>query len=355
VSPLSDPHPFPLRARNAAPKFTAALFAFCALCGALWSPGSAWAAGGISRYPPCEPVPVLGLRPADSLHTLRLGPQRQGTACRTEAGTAVSPHLVLAVLAVVLLLAALLALFLWERRRRRRTERELESAVATDEMSAAIAHELRQPLAAILSNAEAALMLLERRPPRVDDVRKALHDIIQDDKRATAVIRRIAALYRGSGPVAEKVDFNALVTKVADMIRGEAAERDIELALALDPALPHIHGDRVQLQQVVLNLVRNAMEAVAAGSEFRRVMLTTQTGEGRSIRIAVSDSGIGIPEHARAHIFEPFYTTKRQGTGMGLAVSRRIVEAHGGRLYASRSCLGGAQLALELPITKEEP
>lgn len=253
----------------------------------------------------------------------------------------------------------LIILLLLERRRRRVAELDVRkrmaelghvnSAAAMGEMSAAIAHELGQPLAAIRANAEAATLLLAQQPPSLEEARRALDDIVRDDERACEVIQRIAALYRKtSGLIATHIDVNALVAEVVRMNLHEAENRAVEIVMNLGANIPSITGDRIQLQQVVFNLLRNAMDAIPAPSTLRRVTVTT-TQDGQHVCIAIGDSGIGIPEHTRTRIFDPFFTTKSQGLGMGLAISRRIVEAHNGRLNVMRSPMGGAQLALELP------
>lgn len=264
-------------------------------------------------------------------------------------------------LAALLLQTAAIGVLLVDRRHRLSAEREAgrrlselaqhNHAASLGELSAAIAHELNQPLGAMLTNAEAALLMLESEPPRIEEAREALRDIARDNGRASAVLRRIGALYRGADVEPSEIDLNALVQEVVRLTAQEAAHRRIDVVLDLNADIPTITGDEVQLRQVVLNLLRNAMDAIPDHAATRRVQLSTEL-ENRHVRIAVSDSGAGIPDHARAHIFEPFYTTKDQGIGMGLAISRRIAEAHNGRLDVSHSRLGGAQLALELPISE---
>lgn len=261
-------------------------------------------------------------------------------------------------LAAIIVQASLIILLLMERRRRRTAEfnaslhlaelGQMNRAAALGEMSAAIAHELGQPLAAILTNAETAMLLLGQEPPRVEDAHHALHGIVRDNQRATAVMRRITALYRNHAYDLAQIDVNELVTVVARMNEREAAHRNVEMTLDLGTNIPSIKGDRIQLEQVVFNLLRNAMDAIPDERALRRIVISTREDK-HCVRVAVSDSGIGIPENARAQVFEPFFSTKNNGIGMGLAVSKRIVEAHDGRIEVFHSPMGGAQLAIELP------
>jgi signal transduction histidine kinase len=263
--------------------------------------------------------------------------------------------------AAVFVQASLIVLLLIERRRRRTAElnanlrlaelSHMNRAAELGEMSAAIAHELGQPIAAILVNAEAATLLLAQQPPQIEAASQAIRDIARDNKNAADVIRRITALYRKTELTTTRIDVNALITEVIRITAREAAHRNVEIALDLEAGVPDIDGDRIQLEQVVLNLLRNAMDAIPDDSALRRVIISTSKDDHR-VRISISDSGVGIPKEIEAQIFKPFFTTKDHGIGMGLAISKRIVEAHNGRLDIFSSSLGGAQLAFELP-TKE--
>lgn len=254
--------------------------------------------------------------------------------------------------------ASLIVLLLIERRRRRTAElnaslrlaelHQVNRVAALGEMSAAIAHELGQPLAAILTNAEAVSLLLAQKPPQIEEVHRALQAIVRDDQRASEVMRRITELYQKNGCTPAPIDVNALITAVIHMNEREAVYRNVEIVLDLGENIPNIKGDRIQLEQVVLNLLRNAMDAIRADNALRRIVISTRKDD-HSVRIAISDSGIGIPADAMTRIFEPFFTTKEAGIGMGLAISKRIIEAHNGRIKVLQSSMGGAQLALELP------
>ncbi|MFY0570202.1 sensor histidine kinase [Archangium lansingense] len=226
---------------------------------------------------------------------------------------------------------------------------------ALGELTASLAHELNQPLAAILSNAQAARRLLNATPAELDEVREALEDIISDDKRAGEVIHRMRALLKRGEPRQELHSLNDLVREVARLMANDMHLRGATLQLALAPSLPTVQGDGIQLQQVVLNLLINAMDAMAdvpAGQRQLQVR-TASPGPGL-VELSVQDSGGGIEPSRLALIFEPFYSTKAHGLGMGLSISRSIVEAHGGRLQAESPPGQGALLRCVLPAAPTE-
>jgi two-component system, LuxR family, sensor kinase FixL len=217
------------------------------------------------------------------------------------------------------------------------------------ELSGALAHELNQPLSAILSNAQAAQRFLAREPAELDRVREILADIVSSDKRAGAVITRLRALVRKEEAQHQPVNMNELVHEVLSLVSSDVLSRQIALRTELAPRLPGVLGDRVQLQQVLLNLVMNASDAVSATDAREGVLLRSEPTENGHVRVSVADGGRGIPPHDLERIFEPFVTTKPQGMGLGLVVCRTIVKAHGGRLWAANRPEGGAILHLELP------
>ncbi|EPX55568.1 hypothetical protein D187_009179 [Cystobacter fuscus DSM 2262] len=226
---------------------------------------------------------------------------------------------------------------------------------ALGELAASLAHELNQPLAAILSNAQAARRLLNTTPAQLDEVREALGDIISDDKRAGEVIHRMRALLKRGEPRQELHSLNDLVREVARLLTNDMHLRGVTLQLALAPSLPAVQGDGIQLQQVVLNLLLNALDAMAdvpAGQRQLQVR-TASPGPGR-VELSVQDSGGGIEPSRLALVFEPFYSTKENGLGMGLSISRSIVEAHGGRLQAESPPGQGALLRFVLPAAHTE-
>jgi C4-dicarboxylate-specific signal transduction histidine kinase len=212
------------------------------------------------------------------------------------------------------------------------------------ELSAAFAHELSQPLMSILGNGEAALQLLER--PRADlgEIRSMLKDIVADDIRAADVIKRLRALLIRGEISRQPVDLNHVIRDVLELRRAEFAARQVNVILELDSHLPLALGDRVQLQQVIMNLIANACEAMSAGAAGNRKLTVSTRFDSSScdITCSVRDNGTGIAAEDLEHIFHPFVTTKSAGMGMGLAICRSIVEAHGGRLRAENAIDGGA-------------
>ena len=219
------------------------------------------------------------------------------------------------------------------------------------ELTAALAHELNQPLTAILSNAQAALRFLDREVPDMDEVREILQDIVADDKRAGETMHRIRRLVKRDSSRFERLDVNRLVEEVLALTRSDLVMKQLKIITQLTPDLPAVQGDAVQLQQIILNLVMNACQALQdmdAGE--RRVLITTGYTDNRAIEISVADSGPGIDEQMLEQIFEPFFTTKDNGLGMGLAINRTIVEAHRGRLWAENGTEQGAVFHLNLPV-----
>jgi PAS domain S-box-containing protein len=231
------------------------------------------------------------------------------------------------------------------------------SRVATiGALTTSLAHELNQPLAAILSNAEAAQDVLELNPPSLEEAREILADIIEDDKRASSVIHRLHDLLKKRSPQFTEVDVNEMVSEVTRLVHGDAALREVSVRLELGSGIPRVRGDRVQLQQVVLNLVLNGLHAIQESATGNRTMILRTAQESPpAVRVAVQDSGAGIDEADLDRIFEAFYTTKNTGLGMGLAIARSIVEAHGGRLGAHNNPDGGATFFFTLPVSEEEP
>jgi signal transduction histidine kinase len=224
------------------------------------------------------------------------------------------------------------------------------------ELTASLAHELNQPLTAILSNAQAGQRLLESNAVDLEEVREILADIVEDDKRAGAVIYRLHGLLKKGSLEFTELDVNEMVGEVARLVSGDADLRNVSLRLELAPRLPRVRGDRVQLQQVVLNLVLNGLEAIReSATGDRTLILLTAKESSAAIRVAVRDSGVGIDEAGLDHIFQPFYTTKSAGLGMGLAIARSIVEAHGGRLEAQNNAEGGATFSFTLPVSEQGP
>jgi PAS domain S-box-containing protein len=220
------------------------------------------------------------------------------------------------------------------------------------ELSGALAHEINQPLAAILSNAQAALRFLARDPPALQPVDEALQAIVTSDRRASQVIERLRALLRKGESVREAVDLNELVDDSLRLLRTDLAHRGIEAGVDLQPALPAVLGDRVQLQQVLLNLIVNAGDAMQGLPPPRPLHIRTRAVEGR-VRVEVDDRGPGIASADAERVFDAFYSTKAQGLGLGLALCRTIVQVHDGRIGAAQNDGGGARLWIELPARAE--
>ena len=218
------------------------------------------------------------------------------------------------------------------------------------QLSAAIAHQLNQPLAAILGNAETARKLLLRDPSRLDDVREILDDVIVEDLRAADIIRRLDDLYRRGETETTAVDLNELVSETLDLVRAQFVLRQIAVVTELCAPPPTVRGSRIQLQQVVLNLVLNAADAMALTVEAERVVTLRTTVEPGMAHLCVKDRGTGIAPADLKRIFEPVWTTKSGGLGMGLAICKTIVAAHRGTLSAHDNPDGGAALCLDLPV-----
>jgi PAS domain S-box-containing protein len=203
------------------------------------------------------------------------------------------------------------------------------------EMATTIAHEVNQPLSGVVINGNACLRWLARESPNLNEAREAIENIIRDGKRASEVITRIRNLSRKSGAEKEPVDLNEAIAEVAAFAEGELRRARVRLRTELAPELPRVMGDRVQLQQVVLNLVVNGIEAMSSiDAERRELVIETRPENQAQARVAVRDSGIGLDADNINRIFDAFYTTKREGMGMGLSISRSIIENHGGRLWA---------------------
>jgi signal transduction histidine kinase len=239
------------------------------------------------------------------------------------------------------------------------------------ELTASIAHEINQPLSAVVNNANAGLRWLSGESPNIDEAREAIRRILRDGNRAAEVISKTRALFKKAPMTKEQFDINEAVEEIVTLTQSEAQRNRVLVRTRLDGNIPLVLGDRVQLQQVVLNLLINAIEAVSEMSEGRReVSVSSQKGRGDAgepreqntghhdsaeaesthVLIAVRDSGRGLDPTALEHLFDAFYTTKPHGLGMGLAISRSIIEAHGGRLWAKANAPQGAIVQFALPI-----
>ena len=206
---------------------------------------------------------------------------------------------------------------------------------AMGELAASIAHEISQPVAAVVTNADASLRWLSRDPPDLDEAREAIRRISRDGKRTGNVISRLRSLFKKTGGAKDRLDLNEIIAEVVILTESETWRNKVVLRKELAAELPPVLGDRVQLQQVLVNLILNAIEAMAPVEDRERVLLLrTQPDETRQVRVTVQDSGIGFDPQNAERIFNAFHTTKASGMGMGLSISRSIVESHGGRLWA---------------------
>jgi C4-dicarboxylate-specific signal transduction histidine kinase len=217
------------------------------------------------------------------------------------------------------------------------------------ELSGSLAHELNQPLTAILCNSQAAQRILRQDKFDIQEVRAILKDIADDDERAGEVIRRLRLLLKKGVVHQQPLDVNGIVHDVLQIVRNDLMNRGVGIRAELVPELPAIHADRVQLQQVLLNLIMNGCDAMAniVAADRKLSVRTEQTDD--SVRIIVTDNGCGIPAGQMEQVFEPFFTTKEQGLGLGLTVCRSIVAAHNGRLWATNDATGGARFYVQIP------
>ena len=244
---------------------------------------------------------------------------------------------------------------------RKRAEREsaiqrdelahLSRVVLLAELSGSLAHELNQPLTAILSNAQAAIRFLAHSPPDLDEVRDSLTNIVENDKRAGEVIRRLRAMLRKDRADHRRLDMNDVVLDVLRIIRSDLLNRNVDVVLDLGPNLPPIEGDRVQLQQVLLNLVMNGTDAMADLSAGRKITLHTHIADAGDVQTSVTDVGRGIPAEDIERIFSPFVTTKASGIGLGLAVCVSIIHTHRGTIWATNNDARGATVHFRLPAS----
>jgi C4-dicarboxylate-specific signal transduction histidine kinase len=218
------------------------------------------------------------------------------------------------------------------------------------ELTASIAHEVNQPLAAVVANADACVAWLSREPPDLAEARAAAERATQGATRASEVIVRIRSLINKATPEKSRVQVNEIIEQTAALAERQASGNHVALQLELAPDLPPVLADSIQLQQVILNLLMNGIEATTTVSDRRRqVVMRSQREGGLQVRVSVQDSGVGLSAEVMARLFEPFFTTRSKGIGMGLPISRSIVEAHGGRLWAESSDSGGATFQFTLP------
>jgi C4-dicarboxylate-specific signal transduction histidine kinase len=244
---------------------------------------------------------------------------------------------------------------------RRRTAEALRQAqadltrasrvTAMGELTASLAHEVNQPIAAAVINANSCSRWLAGNAPNIEEARAAAARIVQDGTRAADIINRVGLLFRKGAPRREPVDVNDVIREMVVLLRSESAQYSVSIRDELAPDLPGTMGDRVQLQQVMMNLIMNGIDAMKDVEGGRELTIRSERAKNEQIQVSVSDCGVGLPEQ-QDQIFKPFFTTKSHGTGMGLSISRSIIESHGGRLWASNGSPRGASFHITLPVLR---
>jgi signal transduction histidine kinase len=263
---------------------------------------------------------------------------------------------ILAFIAAILIQSALISWLLYEHRRRQRAEimarntmselTHVNRMATVSQLSASIAHEVRQPLAAILANAQAALRWLEK--ANVEEVREGLKGIVSDGHRAGDIITNLRAMFKNDAQEKSLVDINKVVLSVLALVRIDLQKQKIELQTQPDDRIPEVVGNQVQLQQVILNLVNNAIESMSS-LQTRVLRIQTKLNGSNTVHVSVEDTGTGIEPSDLARLFQPMFTTKERGMGMGLSICQSIIETHGGRIWVSPGGYGGSIFQFELP------
>jgi C4-dicarboxylate-specific signal transduction histidine kinase len=221
-------------------------------------------------------------------------------------------------------------------------------------LAASISHEVNQPLTAVVTNADACLLWLSRQPPNLEEARAAVDCIAREGTRASEVVRHIRAMFMNTTPETTRVRINDLIREVGALMQVEAARNQVVVEMELAADLPDSMGDRVQLQQVIVNLMANGIEAMSAVTDRPRLLVVrTEKHDAEQVLVAVRDTGIGIDSKDAMRIFDPFFTSKARGMGMGLSISHSIIEAHGGRLWASTNSDHGVTLQFTLPADRQ--
>jgi PAS domain S-box-containing protein len=240
-------------------------------------------------------------------------------------------------------------------RRYREVQTELAHAnrLATmGQLTASIAHEINQPITGVVTNAQAGSRFLDAQPVDLDEIRQTFDDIAKAGNRAGEIVGRIRDLIKKAPPRKESLEITGAILEVIELTRGEAVKNNVSVRTEFTDGLPLIEADRVELEQVILNLIVNALEAMSGSEGPRELLISTERGESGGVLVAVRDSGPGLAPATLKHVFEPFYTTKPSGLGVGLSICRSIIEAHGGQLWASANVPHGASFQFTLPAQK---
>ena len=240
-----------------------------------------------------------------------------------------------------------------EAQQRQQELTHLARVATLGELSGAIAHEVNQPLTAILGNAEAARLILAQPDADMTEVHEILEDIVADGKRAGEVVQRLRTMFRKADTALEPLDLNEVVAEVLELAHSELVERNVNVAAQLSPELPPVRGDRVQLKQILLNIIVNTYNTINDNQPAERSLtIATDHDVGGIVQVSVADRGIGIEPALLERLFEPFVTTKAKGLGLGLSICRSIVTAHRGRLWAANNPDRGATFWVALPATE---
>jgi C4-dicarboxylate-specific signal transduction histidine kinase len=221
------------------------------------------------------------------------------------------------------------------------------------ELTVSLAHEINQPIAAAITDANTCLRWLKRDQPDLEEAREAASRVVKDATRAAEIVGRVRLLFKKGAPQRERIDVNHIIQEMIVLLRNEASRHSVSVRMDLTTDLPWIMGDRVQLQQVLMNLMSNSIDAMKDGQGTRELTVQSQRADDDYLQMSVSDTGVGLPPQQADQIFNAFYTTKPHGTGMGLRISRSIVESHGGRLWASNNTSRGATFYFTLPLNAD--
>jgi C4-dicarboxylate-specific signal transduction histidine kinase len=231
----------------------------------------------------------------------------------------------------------------------------LSRMLSMAELTASVVHEIGQPLTGVVTNAQACLEWLSPGAPNVEKARRSADGIVRDSTRAVAVLERIRSLFRKSPPEKEWLNINDIIEEMMVLVRDEARRRNVQIHVLLEQSLPQVRVDRVQIQQVILNLVVNAMDAVNDSViDDKRIFLMSRKNRHDELVIRVEDCGVGLVAELREKMFEPFFTTKPHGIGVGLSITRSIVEAHKGQIAAAPRAQGGTIIEFTIPIHAED-